>query len=122
MVCKTDEESSMNRRSFFKAAIVALGAASCPSLVLGVFRKSISKAPIEVLPGYLLCDGSAVSKATYSELFAIIGTTFGEGNKGTFRLPDSPTFLIKAKHQGDADALPGFLPIGALLPDYKKRA
>ena len=39
--------------------------------------------------GYLLCQGSAVSRATYAALFAIIGTTFGVGD-GTTTL----TFLI----------------------------
>ena len=39
--------------------------------------------------GWLLCDGSAVSRTTYADLFAIIGTTFGVGNGSTtFNLPD----------------------------------
>lgn len=39
--------------------------------------------------GYLLCDGSAVSRATYAALFAIVGTTYGAGNGSTtFNLPD----------------------------------
>ena len=38
--------------------------------------------------GYLLCDGSAISRSTYSALFAIIGTTYGEGDgNSTFNLP-----------------------------------
>lgn len=41
-------------------------------------------------PGYLLEDGSAVSRTTYADLFAVIGTTFGAGNGSTtFNLPDS---------------------------------
>lgn len=41
-------------------------------------------------PGYLLEDGSAVSRTIYSDLFAVIGTTFGSGNGSTtFNLPDS---------------------------------
>jgi microcystin-dependent protein len=40
--------------------------------------------------GYLLEDGSAVSRTTYANLFAIIGTTHGVGNGSTtFNLPDS---------------------------------
>lgn len=40
--------------------------------------------------GYLLEDGSAVSRTTYSALFAAIGTTYGAGNGSTtFNLPDS---------------------------------
>lgn len=39
--------------------------------------------------GWLACDGSAVSRTTYSALFAIIGTTFGAGDGSTtFNLPD----------------------------------
>lgn len=38
---------------------------------------------------WLLLDGQAVSRTEYSELFAIIGTTFGEGDGSTtFNLPD----------------------------------
>lgn len=38
---------------------------------------------------YLLCDGSAVSRTTYADLFGIIGTTFGPGNGSTtFNVPD----------------------------------
>ncbi len=39
--------------------------------------------------GWLLCDGSAVSRSTYAALFAIISTTYGSGNgTTTFNLPD----------------------------------
>jgi microcystin-dependent protein len=39
--------------------------------------------------GYLLCDGSAVSRTTYAALFAVIGTTFGAGDTTTtFNLPN----------------------------------
>lgn len=39
--------------------------------------------------GWLLCDGSAVSRTTYAPLFAIIGTTYGVGNgTTTFNVPD----------------------------------
>lgn len=39
--------------------------------------------------GYLACDGSAVSRETYADLFAKIGTTFGTGNGSTtFNVPD----------------------------------
>jgi microcystin-dependent protein len=39
--------------------------------------------------GYLLCDGSAVSRSTYADLFAILSTTYGSGNGSTtFNLPD----------------------------------
>lgn len=39
--------------------------------------------------GYLLCDGSAVSRTTYADLFAVIGTKYGSGDGSTtFNLPD----------------------------------
>ena len=38
--------------------------------------------------GYLLCDGSAVSRSTYAELFAVTGTTYGTGDGSTtFNVP-----------------------------------
>jgi microcystin-dependent protein len=51
-------------------AILAYGGASAPS-------------------GWLLCDGSAVSRTTYADLFAAIGTAYGTGDGSTtFNLPD----------------------------------
>jgi microcystin-dependent protein len=38
--------------------------------------------------GFLLCDGQAVSQATYAALFAIIGTTYGDPGGGNFNVPD----------------------------------
>lgn len=39
--------------------------------------------------GYLLCDGSAVSRTTYAELFSVIGTEFGSGDGSTtFNVPN----------------------------------
>ena len=39
--------------------------------------------------GYLLCYGQAVSRATYSDLFAAIGTAWGAGDGSTtFNVPD----------------------------------
>jgi len=38
---------------------------------------------------YVLCDGSAISRTTFSALFAIIGTTYGVGDGSTtFNVPD----------------------------------
>lgn len=39
--------------------------------------------------GWLLCNGSAISRKTYGDLFKVIGTTYGSGNSNdTFTLPD----------------------------------
>ena len=43
----------------------------------------------KVPEGWLLCDGRPVSRQLYSQLFAAIQTTFGEGDRTTtFNLPD----------------------------------
>lgn len=39
--------------------------------------------------GYLLCNGAAVSRSAYANLFQAIGTTYGRGDGSTtFNLPD----------------------------------
>ena len=46
-------------------------------------------APGAIPAGFLLCDGSTVSRTIYSGLFAVIGTAYGEGDGSTtFKLPD----------------------------------
>lgn len=43
----------------------------------------------QVPSGFLLCDGSAVSRTTYADLFALISTTYGAGDGSTtFNIPD----------------------------------
>lgn len=39
--------------------------------------------------GWLVCDGSAISRVTYAALFDVIGTTYGSGDGSTtFNLPN----------------------------------
>ncbi len=46
--------------------------------------------------GWLLCDGSAVSRSTYSALFAVIGTTYGSGNGSTtFNVPNAQGVFVR---------------------------
>ena len=46
--------------------------------------------------GFLSCDGSAVSRTTYADLFAVIGTTWGTGNgSSTFNVPDLRAAMIR---------------------------
>lgn len=48
--------------------------------------------------GWLLCFGQAVSRATYSALFAAIGTTYGAGDGSTtFNLPDARGRVLAGK-------------------------
>lgn len=51
--------------------------------------------------GWLLCDGSAVSRTTFASLFAVIGTTFGAGDGSTtFNLPDMITRVPRGGNPG----------------------
>lgn len=39
--------------------------------------------------GWLICDGSAISRTTYAELFSVLGTIYGTGDGSTtFNIPD----------------------------------
>ncbi len=50
-----------------------------------VFCRAVASVPA----GYLECNGAAVSRTTYSALFAVIGTQYGSGNgSSTFNIPD----------------------------------
>lgn len=56
-----------------------------PAGVVESFAGDTSKIP----DGWLLCDGSAVSRTTYARLFSTIGSNWGSGNGSTtFNLPD----------------------------------
>lgn len=51
--------------------------------------------------GFLVADGSAVSRTTYAALFALIGTTYGAGNGSTtFNLPDLRGEFIRGVDNG----------------------
>lgn len=65
--------------------ITSFGIPVYPTLIGQVFPYLGSIVP----PGCLALDGSAISRTTYSTLFALIGTTFGVGDgTTTFNLPD----------------------------------
>ena len=54
--------------------------------------------------GWLLCDGSAVSRTTYADLFAVIGTSYGAGDGSkTFNLPDKRGRVSVGKNSSDTD-------------------
>ena len=53
--------------------------------------------------GFLECAGAAVSRSTYSALFAVIGTTYGSGNGSTtFNLPDLQNNVVVGKSNNKA--------------------
>lgn len=53
--------------------------------------------------GYLLCDGSAVSRTDYADLFTAIGTTYGSGDGSTtFNVPDLSGRVVLGVSQSHA--------------------
>ena len=51
--------------------------------------------------GYLLCNGAAVSRTNYANLFAAIGTLYGAGNGSTtFNLPDARDRVLQGASRG----------------------
>ena len=53
---------------------------------------------------WLLCDGSAVSRTTYADLFDVIGTDYGSGDGSTtFNLPDLRGNVPVGYKSGDTD-------------------
>ena len=58
--------------------------------------------------GFLECNGAAVSRSTYSALFAIVGTTYGAGDgSSTFGLPDLQNNVAVGKSNNKALASTG---------------
>lgn len=56
----------------------------------------ISWAGLAAPSGYLYCDGTAVSRSTYSALFRSIGTTWGSGdNTTTFNVPNLQNMFLR---------------------------
>ena len=56
---------------------------------------------INILSGYLECDGAEISRSTYSDLFDIIGTNFGVGDGSTtFNIPDLRGEFIRGFDNG----------------------
>ena len=64
----------------------AISAQTPPALPTGSF---IYYGGVDVPDGYLLCNGANVSRTTYANLFAVIGTKYGDGDGvSTFTLPN----------------------------------
>lgn len=78
------------------AVNLAAGASTGVGLVPAgvVLPYAVATAPT----GWLLCDGSAVSRTTYAALFSAIGTTYGSGDGSTtFNLPSAGDRVIAGK-------------------------
>ena len=70
------------------------------------FIGQIIEFPSNLIPSNtLLCDGSEISRETYSELFNVIGTIYGEGDGSTtFNIPDYRGAFLRCTG-GNADVL-----------------
>lgn len=72
--------------------------------------------------GWLLCDGTAYPIATYPSLYAEIGTTWGVGGPGTFRVPPRGVFFFAADNAHPVGTRGGALSVElsvANLPAYE---
>jgi microcystin-dependent protein len=80
-----------------KGSIIAYGGSGTPS-------------------GFLLCDGSAVSRTTYSSLYSAIGTTWGSGNGSTtFNLPSLSGYWLKGSSTSGSSISAGLPNIGGSI-------
>lgn len=80
-----------NDESFNDGTGIGNGAITLAKLASDVLPSGIifPFASASIPSGWLLCDGSAVSRATYAALFSAISTNYGVGNgSSTFNLPD----------------------------------
>lgn len=79
------------------AQMNALEAATAPTATITMF--GASTAPT----GWLLCDGTAVSRVTYAALFTAISTTYGAGNgTTTFNVPNLKGRVPVGRDSADA--------------------
>lgn len=101
-------QEKVNKKAKIKQ-VKGVGGATGDTLPIG----SIMSYPKAVAPeNWLICDGSAVSRTDYSELFNVIGTFFGAGDgKTTFNLPDIKGKTIVGLDNSDTD----FNAIGKVL-------
>ena len=89
--------------------IGAMSAATSPSVPAGTL---LPFAGTEVPDGYLLCNGANVSRTDYANLFAAIGTKWGEGDGSTtFTLPNFNNRFIEGTT--DTEKVGQYLEAGA---------
>ena len=88
---------------------ITTSAAQKESIVSGATGTGITIPPGMIAPfgmsgaptGWLICNGSAVSRSTYSALFSAIGTTWGGGDgSSTFNVPDFRGRFLRGRANG----------------------
>lgn len=83
-----------------------------------VFPYAGSAAP----DGWLLCDGSAISRTIYSRLFNIIGTTYGSGDGSTtFNVPNTQGIFLRGAGSQTISAISYSATIGIKQNDATKK-
>jgi len=90
-LCFTDEDDDTIQIT--KDGVLNVGTG-----LVAIWGGSIASLPT----GWLICDGTAKSRATYADLFAVISTVHGAGDGATtFNLPDmADKFIVGVKSGG----------------------
>ena len=73
--------------------------------VVAVPTGAIMAWPTESIPsGWLKCQGQAVARSTYSDLFSALGVIYGAGDgSSTFNLPDYRGEFLRGRAEGSAN-------------------
>jgi hypothetical protein len=107
----------LSRRSFFLGAGALVAA---PSIVRAASLMPV-RMPKFVPEPWLVCDGRAVLKSQYPDLYGVLGNVWGGDGQTTFNLPDlrgfapQPMLFIRnqVEHLISASDKPGF-PAGCI--------
>jgi microcystin-dependent protein len=84
-----DANRAVDTNHIKDGAVTAAKLDSAATSVLMPTGSIMSFAGTSAPTGYLLCDGAAISRTTYSDLFGILGLTYGVGDGSTtFNIPD----------------------------------
>lgn len=94
-------QEGLNKKVPAKKVGTGNGGVSGDTLPIG----AVMELPSDIVPeNWLLCDGSAVSRTDYAELFAVLGTSHGEGDGSTtFNLPNMCGRTPVGKDSSDTD-------------------
>ena len=73
--------------------------------VVAVPTGAIMAWPTESIPsGFLKCQGQAIARSTYSDLFSAIGVIYGAGDgSSTFNIPDYRGEFLRGRAEGSAN-------------------
>jgi microcystin-dependent protein len=92
-----DNTQKLATTAFVQTAVATAVSTIAPVPTGAVFHFAMGSTP----GGYLVADGSAVSRTTYGALFALVATTYGAGDGSTtFNLPDLRGEFIRALDLG----------------------